>query len=267
MNKMTLSIAILWICLLFSGAVMGQQRSFAADSIIIRARSMVDSGYTAWNKDEMLHGYALLQRAAVLDPGGKFVEYYLTYAGYRLMTYGMAMKQDDLYKEFADPADRRAEMLTGKYSDWSEPKALLAAIYGIEIAHSWMSGATLGARGNSLTERAISLDSTNPRAYLILGTSKLNTPGIFGGSVEKAVEYLKKSISLFESAPARPKSDLEPTWGYLDALTWLGLAYEKEGHYAEALAEYRKALATDPAYTRAKYVLVPGVEEKIKHEK
>ncbi len=267
MKRTTTVIALLGICLFFSATVTAQQRSDAADSLIVRARTMVDSGYAAWNKDEMLHGYALLQRAAVVDPGGKYVEYYLAYAGYRLMTYGMAMKQEDVYKEFADETDKRAERLGEKYAAWSEPKALLAAIYGIEIAHSWMSGVTLGPKSNSLAEKAISLDSTNPRAYLILGTGKLNTPAIFGGSVGKAIEYFKKSVSLFETGPTEPKSGLEPTWGYLDALTWLGLAYEKEDRYADALAEYRKALAADPAYARARYVLVPGVEKKMNHEK
>lgn len=263
MKKTTLSVAILGVSLFFSTLVMAQQRNTGVDSIITDARNLVDSGYTTWNKDEMLHGYALLQRAAVLTPGNKYVDYYLSYAGYCLMTYGMAMKQENMYKEFADAADKTAEKLSNKYPDWSEPKVLLAAIYGIEIAHNWMNGPTLGPKSSALAEKAIALDSTNPRAYLILGTGKLNTPGIFGGSVDKAVEYFRKSISLFESEPKKPTSDLEPSWGYIDALTWLGLAYEKQDRYAEALTEYRKALAADPDYGRAKYVLIPGVEKKI----
>ena len=130
-----------------------------------------------------------------------------------------------------------------------------------------MSGVSLGPKSNSLAEKAISLDSTNARAYLILGTSKLNTPAVFGGSIEKAIEYFRKSVSLFEDSPDAPKSSLEPTWGYLDALTWLGLAYEKQERYSDALAEYRKALKAAPDYARARYVLVPEVEEKISHEK
>ena len=263
MKKTTLSVVILGISLVFSTLVMAQQRKTDLDSMIVAARSLVDSGYAAWNKAEMLHGYAFLQRAAVLVPGNKYVRYFLSYAGYRLMTYGMAMKEDNIYREFADPADKMAGQLSNEYPNWSEPRVLLAAIYGIEIAHNWMNGPTLGPKSSALADKAIALDSTNPRAYLILGASKLNTPSIFGGNVDKAVEYFRKSISIFESEPKKPASDLEPSWGYIDALTWLGLAYEKQDRYTAALAEYRKALAADPGYERAKNVLIPEVEKKI----
>ncbi len=235
----------------------------AADSVIVQGRGLVDSGYLEWKKDEMLHGYALLRRAAVLAPGDKYVEYYLAYAGYRLMTYGMAEKKDDVYKEFAGQAEKTVEALNEKYADWSEPKVLLAAIYGIEIAHSWMNAPTLGPKSSALVEEALSIDSTNPRAYLILGTSKLNTPGVFGGSVDRAVEYFRKAVSLYEAAGNKSPESLEPSWGYIDALTWLGLGYEKQERYSDALEVYRAALRVDHDCARAKYVLIPEVEKKI----
>lgn len=239
----------------------------AADSLVIQGRSLVDSGYAEWKKDLMLRGYALLQRAAILTSKDRYVEYYLAYAGYRLMTYGMATKQDDVYKEFADQAEKRAEALDDKYSGWSEPGVLLAAIYGIEIAHSWMTAPTLGPKSSDLLEKALSIDSTNPRAYMVLGTSKLNTPAIFGGSVDKAADYFRRSVSLYEAAAINPRQTLEPSWGYLDALTWLGLAYEKQERYGDALAVYRKALLDDPNYARARYVLIPEVQKKVGESK
>lgn len=263
MKKLTLSLATLGLMLSMSGVLKAQSSPRRIDSLVIIARSLVHSGYVAWNKDEMLHGYAILQRAAVLAPENKYVDYYSSYAGYRLMTYAMATKNDELYKEFADVSEKTAERLSDKYSEWSEPKALLAAIYGIEIAHSWLNAPTLGPKSDAFAGKAIALDSTNPRAYLILGTSKLNTPGVFGGSVDKAVDYFRKAISLYENKPDKSVSDLEPSWGYVDALTWLGIAYEKQDKYTDALAEYRKALAVDPDYARAKYVLIPEVEKKI----
>jgi len=235
----------------------------AADSLVIQGRSLVDSGYVEWKKEEMLHGYALLQRAAVLAPENRYVEYYVYYAGYRLMTYGMVTRQNDLYEEFAHQAESGSAALARSCPDWSEPKTLLAAIYGIEIAHSWINAPTLGPKNNALAEEAIAIDSANPRAYMILGISKLNTPSIFGGSLDKAVELFQKSVSLFESAKMKPASNLEPSWGYVDALTWLGIAYEKQGLYKQALAQYQKTLVADPNYSRARYVLIPEVEKKI----
>ncbi len=234
-----------------------------ADSLVLQGEKLVDSGYSMWKKGDMLHGYALLQRADVLAPGDRYVEYYLAYAAYRLMTYGMATKQDEVYDEFADRAEKTAERLDVRYPEWSEPGVLLAAVYGIEIAHSWIKAPTLGPKSSAIVEKALSVDSTNPRACMILGTGKFNTPGIFGGSVGKAVEYFRKSVALFESSGIRQGQDLEPSWGYVDALTWLGLAYEKQERYADALAAYRRALEADPNYARAKHVLIPEVESKI----
>ena len=235
----------------------------AADSLVIQGRSLVDSGYAEWKKDEMRHGYALLQRAAIISPDHKYADYYLSYAAYRLVTYGMATKDDNVYNEFIGQAENGTKKLDDKYPDWSEPRVLLAAIYGIKIAQSWMNAPTLGPKSNDLLEKALSIDSTNPRAYMVLGTSKLNTPAIFGGSVDKAVEYLRKAVSLFEAAGNKSRESLEPSWGYIDALTWLGLAYEKQERYGNALAVYQKALRTDPGYARARYVLIPELEKKI----
>ncbi len=264
--KTKLTVAAMLAMMIQSAAVFAKAPATtgnpAADSLVIQGRSLVDSGYAEWKKDLMLRGYALLQRAAILTSRDRYVEYYLAYAGYRLMTYGMVTKEDDVYKEFADQADKRAEALNDKYPDWSEPGVLRAAIYGIEIAHSWMNAPTLGAKSNGLLEKALSIDSTNPRAYMVLGTSKLNTPAIFGGSVDKAADYFRRSVSLYEAA-ANPRQTLEPSWGYLDALTWLGLAYEKQERYGDALAVYQKALRADPGYARARYVLIPEVEKKI----
>lgn len=267
MKKRTLCVTILGISLIFSSVLMARERTASADSLVILARSAVDSGYVTWNKDEMLRGYALLERARILAPGDRYVEYYLSYAAYRLITYGMAMKQDKLYKEFVDAAEKPAEALSYNYPGWSEPIVLLAAIYGIEIAHNWMSSMTLGPKSGSLVEKALAIDSTNPRAYMILGINKFSTPAIFGGSIEKALEAFRKSISLFEAAPVELRSDLAPSWGYIDALTWLGLTYEKEDRYADALDTYRKTLQLDPDYARARYSLIPGVEKKIAEDK
>jgi tetratricopeptide (TPR) repeat protein len=266
--KTRLAVLSMFIALIRSAAALAMAPATtgnpAADSLVIQGRNLVDSGYVEWKKDAMLRGYALLQRASLLNPEDRYVEYYLAYAGYRLMTYGMAVKQDDIYKEFAERAEGRTEALARNYPDWSEPSVLLAAIYGIEIAHSWMNAPTLGPKSGDLLEKSLSIDSTNPRAYLILGTGKLNTPAIFGGSVEKAIDYFRESLSLYEAAAYHSRPVLEPTWGYVDALTWLGLAYEKQERYTDALSVYQKALQVDPNYARATYVLIPEVEKKIR---
>lgn len=237
-----------------------------ADSLIVQGKSLVDMGYLTWKKDEMLHGYSLFQRAETISPDNKLVEYYLAYAGYRLMTYGMAMKDSKLYDDFADQSEKRASDMGDRYGNWAEPKFLLASIYGIEIANNWMKGSLLGPKSGALADNGLSADSANPRAYLVIGSNKLNTPSFFGGSIDEAIKYLNKSITLFERERLNLGSstnDLNPDWGYVDALTWLGIAYEKQERYSDALAVYEKTLQIFPDYARAKYVLIPELKKKM----
>ena len=251
---------------LFAQTPISLAREPAVDSLIVQGKSLVDSGYLEWKTDEMLHGYSLLQRAETISSDDKLVEYYLAFAGYRLMTYGMAMKDSKLYDEFADQSEKRAIDLSDSYNSWTEPKVLLASIYGIEMAQNWMKGPLLGPRSNSLVSNALSMDSTNPRVYLILGGNKLNTPAVFGGSTDEAIKYFDKSISLFEQESASRASstnDLSPDWGYVDALTWLGIAYEKQERYSDALAVYEKTLQLFPDFARAKYSLIPDLKKKM----
>lgn len=258
--------ACLYASSLFAQTPASVPRDAAVDSLIVQGKNLVDTGYLEWKKDEMLHGFSLLQRAETISPDDKLVEYYLAYAGYRLMTFGMAMKDGKLYDQFADQSENRANDLSGKYESWAEPKLLLASIYGIEIAQNWMKGSLLGPKSSALVSSALSTDSTNPRTYLILGSNKLNTPALYGGSIDEGVKYLDKSVTLFEREILNRGSstnDLNPDWGYVDALTWLGIAYEKQERYSDAIATYEKALRLFPDYARAKYSLIPDLKKKM----
>ncbi|MGC8595577.1 MAG: tetratricopeptide repeat protein [Candidatus Kryptoniota bacterium] len=265
----TLPRALLF-AIIFTAVSHGQSAAIShADSVIdlliVQGKNLTEEGYITWDKDKMLRGYAILNRACITSPGNKFAVYYTAYAAYRLIIYGMVTKQDGIYDQFAHIADESTKRLTEKYTSWSEPYSLLAAIYGIEIAHNWLKGPILGPKSDQLLKEAISSDSTNPRAYLILGISKLNAPSLFGGSVDQAIEYFTKSIALYErekSDKDRPNS-LNPDWGYEDALAWLGLAYEKKGRLADALKVYEKALQSRPNYARVKYSLLPELRKKM----
>jgi tetratricopeptide (TPR) repeat protein len=251
---------------LFAQNMVNQERNAAIDSLICRSKNLTDNGYLTWNKDLMLQGFSLLQHAEKISHENKFVEYYLAFVGYRLMTFGMAMKDDKLYDDYVDQTEKRASDLCDMYEHWSEPKPLLASIYGIEIAHNWMKSFFIGSKSEKLANAALSIDSANPRAYLVMGINKLNTPSIIGGGTKEGIEYLSKSVTRFErerQIQDSLKDDLRPDWGYVDALTWLGIAYEKQQNYTGALAVYEKALQIYPNYTRAEYSLIPQLREKM----
>ncbi|NTU73493.1 hypothetical protein HGB07_04985 [Candidatus Roizmanbacteria bacterium] len=69
---------------------------------------------------------------------------------------------------------------------------MLAGIYMMKIATSSMSAVTLSPKAHSLLDDAQKSQPGNPRPYIIRGTMKYQTPGIFGGSYEDAVKNFSR---------------------------------------------------------------------------
>ena|GEM_PF-644188 len=170
--------------------------------------------------------------------------YFLAQSEYELARIAFALKDDKKFDIHYNAAVQLTEKLLEEKQDWSEPYALLALLYGYKIAKNNFTAVTLGPKSYFLAQRAIELDDKNPRAWFVWGTIKFHMPAVFGGGTKDAIDAFKKSIELFRM---QPQSDsLAPDWGYLDALLWLGWAYEKEERLKEALAFYKNALDTYP---------------------
>jgi tetratricopeptide (TPR) repeat protein len=60
-------------------------------------------------------------------------------------------------------------------------------------------------------EKAKALNPENPRAYYMLGSTKFNTPKMFGGGPEAAKPYLAAAKDKY--AQAKPASPIAPAWG------------------------------------------------------
>jgi tetratricopeptide (TPR) repeat protein len=139
---------------------------------------------------------------------------------------------------------------------FAEAKALLAGVYGAQMADSPMSGMTLGPRAGSLRREALAAEPNNPRVVLQEGLSAFHTPPMFGGSLEKAETSLRRALALFAQEPvSRPW----PNWGRFDAHVWLGQALAKKGDRVGARAEYEAALRVAPRSEWVLRVLLPQV--------
>ena len=121
-------------------------------------------------------------------------------------------------------------------------------------------GPSKGSQNVAFTSEAIGISPDNPRVLLQRGISKFNTPEFFGGSKEKAMDYFKNSISIFEKTD---ESDSKINWGYLDALAWLGKTHAQLGEYEAAISVYKKTLQIQPNFSWVKNDLLPAVQEKI----
>lgn len=72
-------------------------------------------------------------------------------------------------------------------------------------------GEQFGTQSGIILEKAIQLDSENPRPYLLKGTAAFYTPPAYGGGKEKAAVLLQKSILKYEAF--QPADELMPDWG------------------------------------------------------
>ena len=77
-----------------------------------------------------------------------------------------------------------------------------------------------GPRSEAETNRALQLNPNCPRAYVVLGRRCLYAPRLFGGDVDKAIDFFRKSTAV------DPRYD--------EGFVWLAIAYRKKGDAAQA---------------------------------
>ena len=235
------------------------------EEVIMEGRKQIEEGWSSFDKQTMVDARSKFERAMNAEPENKYAVYYLAYAEYRLLTQSFSKKDDAMFDRMIDGAVEHCEKAIELGNGWCEPKAVLSALYGYKIAKNWMSAITLGPKSNSLVEEAMEKEPDNPRVLLIRGTSYFNKPGMFGGSVDKAQEDFARSVRSFEVQ--KDSSLLEPSWGYTDALTWLGKAYEAKEMNDKALETYKKVLTVNPNFGWVKYNLLPNLENKMSAQK
>lgn len=197
----------------------------------------------------------LLRRLTAEGGDTTAVPYALAYVAWRMAFLADApeRERDDLL----DDAVRRLEARLATAPDDAEARGLLGALYGAQIARSPDRGMVLGARVGAAFERASASDPANPRVALHRGVSAFNTPESYGGGLDLAERWLRRSLELFATQP--PEAPW-PNWGRVDAHAWMGQVLLKRGDAAGARAEYDKALAIAPTAAWVLYTLIPALE-------
>lgn len=171
-------------------------------------------------------------------------------AYYRLALSSNLSGESDPAIKWNDKAISLLEALDEAQPNDAEVKTLLAQVYGYKIALQPMKGMFYGSKSNAMLADAKALSPSNPRAYLVQGISKLNTPAIFGGSVTEATEAFNNAITAYES-------DVNSNyhWGYAETYTWRGLVKMQSGDLAQAKQDWQLALNINPDYGWAKTLL------------
>lgn len=197
----------------------------------------------------------LLERALTAYPDDALLLHYKGYALYREATVRMGWWDQDvgeLLRESQDALEASADA-----AEMPETLALLSAVLGQRIGSNPIHAMTLGPRSGSMMDRAVELGPDNPRVWLLRGIGAIFTPGMFGGGLDRAQEYLDRAASLFiENSPEPPL----PAWGEDEVYLWLGQVHARAGRESAARAAYMKALEIEPENGWVRYELLPALD-------
>ena len=163
------------------------------------------------------------------------------YLNYRLAAALIQNGEKKAAKKILDKAIRQTRQIleNPEEEQRAEFHTMLGALYGLKIIVSPFSVIGLNKKANRQLAKAQEIDPNNPRALLMLGVAKLQTPKVFGGSNKRALQLLQQGLKNIEQESDSP-------WGTVDIHLWLGRVFSKLKQPAKALVHYRKALEISP---------------------
>ena len=233
----------IWLSVITMLAIHQTIFALSYEERIAKAKQLLYQGSVLDSMVFVMEGYELLKSTNSENPTRELL-YFTAQAEYELVRLGVTDKKNKLYERYIDLALEKTEELKELHPEWSEAHALSSALHGYRIAYNPLNAVSAGPKSYYAAEEAVKLDSTNPRAWMVRGIVRLHMPAMFGGSTKEAIISFKKAIALFEGE--RIVNQFEPSWGYLDALVWLGWAYQQRDEDEKARASFKKALAYEP---------------------
>lgn len=233
----------------------------SADTLLVRGKQMLQAGMVnEGDLDQMLAARATFERVTADTLRAAWAHYYAALADYRIANYLLSQGEDhkDQAATHLKGAVEHLKTATRLDAEAAEAYALLSSVYGRQIGLSPVKGILLGPRSSRALAKAEQLAPDNPRVVLAAAISDFNTPGMWGGDKERAMERLKRAATLF--ARERPTDPLQPVWGHSETYAWMGIAHLDQEQGDLARAAFEKALEIDPDFGWVKYVLLPGLD-------
>lgn len=173
--------------------------------------------------------------------GNNIPLYWYAYTCYYHSILGMILNDIRLTERTLKAGIHKLETLN---HPTSEHLALLALMESLSIQYA--SGVeeivSISNSVNRHAQEAVNMDSTNIRAFYVLGTIDIYTPEQYGGG-KKAEEFLRKAISLPEQSVKNPYL---PSWGKNSAYELLIRLYINRGQTDQARILYQQAISLFP---------------------
>lgn len=179
----------------------------------------------------------------------RYIDYYLGYANYALANL-MIGHDDGKAGDRLEQAESALLQSIAADSGFAGARALLASVYGLEIALHPLKGMWLGRRISEQMDHAIELARHDPRVMLLRASNDYYKPAAFGGNKPRALLEFGQAIAQFKKyAPPDPRA---PTWGEAEAYAMRASGEAAGGDIAAARRDYQAALAIAPDYVDAK---------------
>ncbi|QDE29781.1 tetratricopeptide repeat protein [Shewanella polaris] len=175
-------------------------------------------------------------------------DYEKAYADYRLAITANIIGQRQLAADSLNNAQQTLETMLNQHTS-ADSQALLAAVYGMQIAFDNTKGAEYGMKTAQLLQQASELEPNNPRVNLVKAINAFYTPSTFGGGLDKAQTLASQAITQYDL----PCDTI--CWGHAEAYTWRGLAKQEQGDLSGAMQDWQAALDIDPQYGWANFLL------------
>lgn len=239
----------------------------AAD-LLTSGKNILQQGINENNLDAMYAARATFERTLTDKSLSAWSHYYIALADFRIANYLLAQgkKNKDQASRHLKEAAEHLEDATRKEvtgddarTTAAEVYALLSSVYGRQISLSGIKGMFLGPKSGNLLKKAEQLAPDNPRVVLSAAIGAFNTPKMWGGSKERAIEGFQRAAELF--AREKPTDPIHPVWGHSETYAWLGIAYMDRNEENSAREAFEKALEIDPDNGWVKYELLPKVSE------
>jgi tetratricopeptide (TPR) repeat protein len=238
------------------GVARAQSAARWADS----ARVAIENASLAGNLDGLIAARALTERALTRFPGDAWLLHYRGYALYREATLRMGRYKEKDVDSYLEQAESILKESATK-QPIAETYALLSSVIGQQIGSNPLRGMTLGPRSNAAMDDALARGPNNPRVWLLRGIGARFTPKLFGGGDERAEEYLRRAIQLFENDRVSPPA---PSWGRDDAWAWLGQILEEKGQWDGARRAYEEALRAEPRNGWVREELLANLSKRVR---
>jgi hypothetical protein len=221
---------------------MTQSENVQSDSLLVDIQSKI---YNAFVKDRISQTNDALNELSIQlenlykAKNQNLILYWRSYLKFYSSINYLAKGDNKSAENEINKGIKLIESIEKKYS---EDYTLLAMLQSFSIQFNTSNAMYISEDVNKNVNSAVSLDSTNLRAWYVSASNDFYTPEQYGGG-KKAEKYLLKAISL----PAQKiKNGYLPSWGKEESYVMLITLYVQNEKWDLAKKYYQEGIAAFP---------------------